>query len=110
MQKTQINPNQLNLLTPTTHGYEPYKSVKFHGKYIKTEKHQKHFRGQAAIMLRDYCNGEFWTTKEWIKNTDFVGADRILRHISNGKFKGYGREEIKVSELHSKYRIVRLDK
>ena len=105
MQKEHINENQLDMFNPTINGTE---SHIFHGKYIKTEKHQKHFRGQAKFMIDNFCNGEFWTRKEWILNTGICDADRILRHIANGKFIGYGREEIKAGEHHGKYRIIKL--
>lgn len=108
--KEHINPNQLNIFENTTHGFVPYKEARFHGHYVKKEKHQKHFKGQAKYMIENFCNGEFWSTVEWVSKTGFAGADRILRHIANGEFPGYGREQIKTGDLHFKYRIVKLDK
>lgn len=101
--------NQQALFNETVLGnFDYHKPVNFKGKYIKTEKHQKHFRSQAKFMLDNFCNGEFWTVKEWREKTGFSEADRILRHINIGKFKGYAREEIKAGEHHGKYRIVKL--
>jgi len=105
MQK-QINLNQLNLFDNTYHGERP---VKFYGKYIKNETDQNLYRNQAEIILRDFCNGDFWTKKEWILNTGFTDADRILRHIANGKYAGYKREVLKKEGEHfARYRIVKL--
>lgn len=95
---------QLSMIDHTPQGEQ---SVRFYGKYVRTKSHQKELITQAWKMINNYCNGEFWTTVEWVSITGFAGAARILRKINRGEFEGYAREEKRNTELGSKYRIVK---
>lgn len=106
MPKEKLIQNQTNLFENTTHGFMPAKEVRYFGSEI-SEKDQKHFKGQMDILLRDFVNRDFWNKQEWINNTGFFDADRLLRFIAEGKVPGFAREKKKFGNLHWKYRVIK---
>jgi hypothetical protein len=105
--QTQDNKNQPVLFHEDIHDtYNYYKPVKFHGAKLENGD-QKELNNQIQFLVKNYCNGEFWNTLEWVTQTGIAGVDRLLRHIANGEVAGYTREEIKLGKRHWKYRIVK---